>query len=116
MDKYYIDLCQSINPNCTYTKYGKCKFKQKKCSNTIFYSNETDNNKLICENIQVEKPYKKCVLKKDFSGCEEVYIETDYSTANTSYSTSPDASSQGNSSGFIVKGIHLIIVLLCLLI
>ena len=116
MDKYYIDLCQSINPNCTYTKDGKCKFKKKNCSNTIFYSNETDKNKLICENIQVEKPYKKCVLKKDFSGCEEVYIEADYSTANTSYSTSPDASSQGNSSGFIVKGIHLIIVLLCLLI
>ena len=79
------------------------------------YSNDT-NNKEICENIQVDKPYKKCVLKEDFSGCKEVYKETDYSTANIPYSNPPDASTQGNSSGFIVKGIHLILALLCLLI
>ena len=115
MDNYYKDLCHGIDPNCKYVS-GNCKFEKKSCEETKFYSNETDNNKLICENIQVEKPYKRCVLKKDFSGCEEVYLETDYSTANTSYSTSPEATSQGNSSGFIVKGIHLIIVLLCLLI
>lgn len=116
MDKYYIDLCQSINPNCTYQPTnGKCEFDQQSCDETVFYSNDTAN-KEICENIQVDKPYKKCVLKEDFSGCKEVYKETDYSTANISYSNPPDASTQGNSSGFIVKGIHLILALLCLLI
>ena len=116
MDKYYIDLCQSINPNCTFEpSNGKCEFVQKSCQETKFYSNDTEN-KEICENIQVDKAYKKCVLKEDFSGCEEVYKETEYSTASISYSNPPDASTQGNSSGFIVKGIHLIIALLCFLI
>ena len=116
MDKFYIDLCQSINPNCTYkSTNGKCEFVKQSCDKTVFYSNDTAN-KEICENIQVDKPYKKCVLKEDFSGCKEVYKETDYSTASISYSNPPDASTQGNSSGFIVKGIHLILALLCLLI
>ena len=115
MEKYYTGLCQSINHTCKYDN-GNCIFAPEECKETIFYSNDTDKNKEYCENLQVDKPYKKCVLKEDFSGCKEVYIETDYSTANTSYSAPPDASTQGNSSGFIVKGIYIIIALLVLLI
>ena len=47
---------------------------------------------------------------------EEVYRELEFSTSSNSYSTPPDASNQGNSSGFIEKGIHLIMALFCLLI
>ena len=66
--------------------------------------------------MQASKPYKKCSLKEDQTGCEEVYKEYNYSTVGISYSTSPEASSQGNSSGFIEKGLYLILSLLCLLI
>ena len=115
MNDYYIGLCRSINHTCQYDS-GKCIFSPKECKDIKFYSNDTDKNKEYCENLHVDKPYKKCVLKEDFSGCKEVYIETDYSTANTSYATPPDASTQGNSSGFIVKGIHIIMALFFLLI
>ena len=66
--------------------------------------------------MEASEPYKKCVLKEDQSGCEEVYRVLEYSSANISYAKPPDASSEGNSSGFIGKGIHLIMAFLCLLI
>ena len=116
MDKFYMELCKSIDSSCAYKDSGNCIFEEKSCEDILFYSNDTEKNKELCENTKVDKPYKKCTLKEDFSGCEEVYLESDYSTASISYSTSPDASSQGNSSDFISKGIHLIITLLCLLI
>ena len=65
--------------------------------------------------MEASEPYKKCVLKEDKSGCEEIYRELDFSTAYISY-TPPDNTTQGNSSGFIRNGIHLIIALLILLI
>ena len=109
-------ICKSIHPNCSYSSGYTCEYvKNKKCNNIKFYSNETDY-KGTCESMEASKPYKKCVLKEDQSGCEEVYRELEFSTSNNSFSTPPDASSQGNSSGFIKKGIHLIMVLLCFLI
>jgi len=104
-----------FNANCSFTTAGKFKYKENSFNEITFYSNSS-NNKEICENMQASKPYKKCALKEDQKGCEEVYKEYSYSTAGISYSTSPDASSQGNSSGFIEKGLYLILSLLCLLI
>jgi len=112
--KFYTELCESINPNCTYSINAKCIFEEKKCSDTKFYS-DNENNKEICENMKASEPYKKCVLKEDKSGCKEIYRELDFSTAYISY-TPPDNTTQGNSSGFIRNGIHLIIALLVLLI
>ena len=113
---YYEEmLCKKINPNCTYSS-GECKYTEENtCEDIYFYSNETEN-KETCEKMVATDPRKKCTLKKDLSGCEEVYRELDFSTASNSYSTPPDASNQGNSSGFIKKGIHLIIALFCLII
>ena len=111
---FYTELCESINPNCTYSINAKCIFEEKKCSDTKFYS-DNENNKEICENMKASEPYKKCVLKEDKSGCKEIYRELDFSTAYISY-TPPDNTTQGNSSGFIRNGIHLIIALLVLLI
>ena len=111
---FYKELCESINPNCTYTSDAKCNFVEKTCSGTKFYS-DNENNKEICENMQASEPYKKCALKEDKSGCEEIYRELDFSTAYISYTT-PDNTTQGNSSGFITNGIHLILALLALLI
>lgn len=109
-------ICKSIHPNCSFTSPYTCEYvKNNECDDIKFYSNGTDNNG-TCESMEASKPYKKCVLKEDQSGCEEVYRELDFSTSSNSYSTPPDTSSQGNSSGFIKKGIHLIMVLLCLLI
>ncbi len=112
--KFYKELCESINPNCTYTTGAKCVFEEKACSGTKFYS-DNENNKKICENMQASEPYKKCALKEDKTGCEEIYRELDFSTAYISYTT-PDNTTQGNSSGFITNGIHLIIALFALLI
>ena len=115
MSDYKEMLCKKINPNCTYSS-GECKYTEENtCEDIKFYSNETDN-KETCEKMVATDPRKKCTLKEDLSGCEEVYRELEFSTASNSYSTPPDASNQGNSSGFIEKGIHLIMALLCLLI
>ena len=65
--------------------------------------------------MQVTNPHKKCALKEDKTGCEEIYRELEYSTNYISY-TPQETSSEGNSSGFIEKGIHLFMALLCLLI
>ena len=108
-------ICKSIHPNCSYTSNNKCEYSGKKCNETSFYSNDT-NNKEICENMEASEPYKKCVLRENQTGCEEVYRVLEYSSANISYAKPPDASSEGNSSGFIGKGIHLIMAFLCLLI
>ena len=104
-----------FNANCSFTSDGKFKYTENSFNEITFYSNNS-NNKEICENMQASKPYKKCSLKEDQTGCEEVYKEYNYSTVGISYSTSPEASSQGNSSGFIEKGLYLILSLLCLLI
>ena len=108
----YRDLiCESINPNCTYDS-GKCKFVAKSCNYIKFYSDD-EKNKETCENIEVTDPHKKCALKEDKTGCEEIYRELEYSTAYISFKQ--ETSSEGNSSGFTEKGILLIMVLLCLL-
>ena len=104
-----------INANCSYLSPNGFKYKEQSCNQVTFYSNSTEN-KEICENITASKPYFKCVLKEDQSGCKEVYNEFNYSTASISYSTPPDASSQENSSGLIEKGIYLIMALFCLLV
>ena len=123
-NNYRTLLCHSIHPNCTYKFYDsdisgkdfyRCEYKENNCTGIKFYSNDT-KFKDTCELMEASKPYKKCVLKADQSGCEEVYKDLDFSTANNSYSTPPDTSNQGNSSGFIKKGIHLIIAFLYLLI
>lgn len=114
LSKYYTDLCHSINPNCTFNTDGKCIYEEKDCENTYFYT-EDENNKQICENMEVSKPYKKCVLKEDKSGCEEVYRELNYSNAYYSYTNNTTDSNQ-NSSDFIPKGINLLIFMLSLLI
>ena len=112
---YYKGLCEKNSYKCEYDlNSGKCTNKEIDCGSIKFYNNDT-NNKDICEKMEVTEPYKKCVLKEDFSGCKQEYRELNYSTGYNSYLTPPDASTQGNSSNYIRKGIHLIIVLLCLL-
>ncbi|MBO6242995.1 MAG: hypothetical protein J6O41_00265 [Clostridia bacterium] len=117
-DDFYKELlCKSVNSFCSY-KSGtrRCEYEEEDtCGDIKFYSNKT-SNKETCENMQASKTYKKCALKEDESGCEEIYKELDFSTSYNSYSKPPDTSSQGNSSGFITKFIHLMTTLLCLLI
>lgn len=116
VDDYKELICNSIHPNCSYnSEDNKCEYSEKKCTEIVFYSKNIAN-KETCENMEASEPYKKCVLKEDQSGCEEVYRVLEYSSANVSYAKPPDASSEGNSSGFIGKGIHLIMAFLCLLI
>ena len=115
LSKYYSDLCHSINPNCTFNTNGKCIYEEKDCEGTKFYTDD-ENNKQICENMEASKPYKKCVLKEDKSGCEEVYRELNYSNAYYSYMMNDTSDSNQNSSDFIPKGINLLIFMLSLLI
>lgn len=117
---FYKDLCEKIHPNCSFTyeesdpSNYECKFTKKTCKETKFYVDEIGNQE-ICERMQASKPYKKCVLKEDKSGCEEIYKELSYSTSSTSYSESPDGNSQESSSVLITKGAYFILIFLCLL-
>ena len=115
LSKYYKELCENINPNCTFNTNGDCIFEEKTCENIIFYTDD-EKNKQICENMKVTDPYKKCALKEDKTGCEKVYRELNYSTTYISYSTNVNDSNQENSSNDISKRVPLIIILLCLLI
>ena len=64
--------------------------------------------------MSASKPYKKCVLKEDKSGCEEVYRELPYSTYTKNYLEPPDGETQ-ESSEFIKRAIYLTILLFGLL-
>ena len=111
----YKELCNSISPNCTYTSSDKCQFIEKTCSDIKFYSGNEEDNKKICENSEVDSPYKKCVLKEDKSGCEVIYRELSFSTSYSSYSAPTENEEQGDSSNYVKYGIHLIILILSLL-
>ena len=125
---YYKDICERLNPHCSYRSidislgslsisYPICEFKdykEKSCANTTFYT-EDENNSEICESIEVSEPFKKCVINEDKSGCEKVYKELPYSTSYTSYSESQGNENQESSSDFPIKGINLILILLCFL-
>ena len=115
-NKYYKTICESINPNCTYMESGECEFEKKSCDETNFYSVDGETNKEICENIEASKPYKKCILKEDKSGCEEIYREFDYSNAYISYKNTSDNANQGSSSWLNTNKIILLIAILYLLI
>lgn len=102
------NLCHSINYDCEYSSSEGCVTKIKDCENIKFYK-DSEENEEICKNAETSEPYKTCSLKEDRSGCEE-FINLEYSPSGTAPNTSQDS-----ASGFISKGINLIIVLICLL-
>ena len=116
---FYKDLCENIHPNCSFSYDTdnpldfQCKYKEKTCKEIKFYKDEVNNNR-TCEEMAASNPYKKCVLKEDKSGCEEVYKKLSYSTSSISYSQPPDANTE-SSSDFIQKRINFIIFILGLL-
>ena len=114
----FKDLCENIHPNCSFSYTApltyECKYTKNTCEKTKFYKDE-EENKGICESMPASTPYKKCVLKEDKSGCEEVYKELSYSTSSISYSQPPDAGNQESSADFIIKRINFIIFILCIL-
>ena len=102
----YAELCESINTNCSYAN-GICYKTTKSCSGIKFYPGN-EGSEEICNSIEVTKPFMICSLKEDKSGCEEKYREQRYSTVGYK-------EPENNSSGFIAKRIHLIMILICLL-
>ena len=67
----YSNLCYNINPRCTYTN-GICKKIEKSCSEIKFYTDKEENEQ-ICKSIKPNNIDKICILKKDKTGCEEIY-------------------------------------------
>lgn len=67
----YANLCHKINLKCKYEK-GICKKVEKSCSEIIFYT-ESEENEQICKSFKPINIDKICRIKKDKSGCEEVY-------------------------------------------
>lgn len=98
-------LCENI-PNCTFSSSGVCQRKTTidTCKD-IKFKFLNDKNEEICQNIETNNPYTKCVLKEDKSGCEEIVIKP---TSNNI--------TQENSSRFFAKRIQHLIILLCLFI
>ena len=109
-------ICESLDSHCSYNS-GECQYKEYKdfyCTSKNFYT-EDENNSGICEQIEVSDPFQKCIIKEDKSGCEIVYKQLPYSASYTTYSESQENENQESSSGFPIKGINLIIILLCFL-
>ena len=125
---FYQEICERLDSHCSHSSISfsylgqtilnhSCEYKEykeKNCSNTKFYT-ENENNSEICESIEVSNPFKKCVINEDKSGCEVVYKELPYSTSYTSYSESQGNENQESSSDFPMKGINMILILLCFL-
>ena len=106
----YAELCKSINTNCSYDSINdKCKTYPKICTSIKFYPG-IEGTEEICNSIEINEPYMICSLREDKSGCEKKYRESRYSSTGAS-----NQDSSSSSSGFIEKGIHLIMILLCLL-
>lgn len=109
-------VCKSVHPNCACASADGCECLGNNNCGGIKFCSESSDYRETCENMGASVPCEKCVLREGQSGCEQVYREFNYSAADISCSTGPDASAQDNSSSFIVEGINLIIALLCLLI
>ena len=107
----YDELCKSINPICKYNYINdECYTSSLSCEDIKFYPGSPGSEEL-CNSIDIEEPYKICSLKEDKSGCEKKYRETFYPTVGP---IEQEETNTPSSSGFI-KGINLIIILLCLL-
>ena len=109
----YQQLCKEINSNCSYDSANHiCEtITTKKCEDIVFYK-ENEGNEEFCKSITPSLPYKICSLKEDKSGCEEIYRDSIYPRPG-----SPTQSDGGDtSSGLMMKDIHILMILLCLLI
>ena len=107
----FEEFCNKVHPKCGYDS-DSCQPIERDCEKIRFYI-DSDENVDICKGAETSKPYKICTLKEDKSGCEEIYREFSFSTASSSYSEPPGSQSQ--ESSVIIKGIHPILILLCLL-
>ena len=107
----FENLCNDINPNCTYSSSSfTCSKTEKSCAEVNFFSLK-DENEDICKSYEVDDPNKICSLKKDKTGCEVIYKELSRNSSDNQ-----EENKNTSSSGFITKGIHLIIILIYLLI
>ena len=108
------ELCYSFESDCKYTS-SECITKTDiECKDIIFYPETTEEYRINhCNEIPASKPYKKCTLKEDKSGCEEIYKDISFSTAASSYKEPPGSGNQESSE--MIGGVQLIMILLCLL-
>ena len=102
----FSNLCHSIGHDCKLELEGCITIEEDSCQDIEFYKDDPDNEK-ICKDKGASDPYKNCVLKEDKSGCEEII--------NISYQSPFEPQIEENSSGFIAKGINLLLILLCIL-
>ena len=133
----YKYFCTSLKPYCSYESDGSCT--KKSCSEYTF-TDRDEKNDIRCKEIEVSDPNKICALKSDKSGCEEIdkeveltdEVEEEKTEANTTdemeikipttdfsdvLDTTNLASTQENknSDGSYLKGIPIIIAIICLL-
>ena len=110
-----MELCKLFKPDCKYDSTSKTceQDKEKECEDIIFYSGTEEDNKKYCEDMAASKPYMICTLKEDKSGCEEIYRELSFSTAASSYKEPPGSESLESSD--MIRGIQLLMIILCLL-
>ena len=112
----YRELCNKHTNSgleCLYdSNSNTCKDVERTCNDIRFYTEDSASEE-YCNRITPSKPYKKCTLKEDKSGCKEIYIELDFSTADSSYKNPPGSESVESSE--IINRIHLIMILFCLL-
>jgi len=110
-EDHYANLCREIHTNCSYSFTDKtCTMKNiYYCSDKKFYT-ASDENEEVCKSLEVTSPNYVCNLKADKSACEEILKDEYYQTY-----INQNQQESSSSSEFIGKGIHLIMILLCLL-
>ena len=126
----YQYFCTSLKPYCLY-EYSSCI--KKSCSEYTF-TNADEKNDIRCKKIEVSDPNKICALKSDKSGCEEIDKEVEptdevdeentkdeIEIPTTDFSDVLDTTDLAstkenkNSDGYYLKGLPIIIAIICLL-
>lgn len=106
------DKCEIIKPSfsrCVYSN-GNCAEQKKTC---LDLASTSTVSKSVCENaITSDSKTKKCEIKSDNSGCQEVNIPQD----SPNKSNSNDNTETGNQSGAKNINSKIIFVFFCLLI
>ena len=117
----YEFYCKNLNAFCSYSN-GICSYVEKPCADVEFMLAKSENAE-FCENIKMDDPKKICTISADKLKCEEKDKEPpeekteEAKKEDSSSQNSQKDETQDNNSSLLmnVKGIQLVLVIICLL-
>ena len=117
----YEFYCKNLNAFCSYSN-GICSYAEKPCADVTFMLPKNENAE-FCEDIKMDDPKKICTISADKLKCEEKDKEPpeekteEAKKEDSSSQNSQKDETQDNNSSLLmnVKGIQLVLVIICLL-